>query len=173
MWDGKRYEYKATPTAFETLCFLGPKNYPSLLYYFARLAMSTCVPRRGFMKLLQLVLKTRADGLIHCGPPCSTWVWVNRATSRRSRDVPQGDLSVPSVSSSNTFLGFYIVGIKHESMFIEFYWTWTVLSGNLESNKSEFDFQVSKIHQASSHLCVYPTWKFKNRFVPNLKGDFD
>ena len=50
-----------------------------------------------------------------------TEVWVNRATSRRSKDVPEGDLSVPSVSSSNTFLGFYIVGIKQESVFIEFH----------------------------------------------------
>eukprot|EP00435_Cladocopium_sp_Y103_P026133 s332_g6.t1 len=56
---------------------------------------------KGFLKLIQLVLKTRADGLIHCGPPCSTWVWVNRATSKRSRDSPAGDASVPSVASSN------------------------------------------------------------------------
>lgn len=61
------------------------------------------------MKLVQLVLKTRGDGLIHCGPPCSTWVWVNRATSRRSRDVPEGDPTVQSVASSNMFLRFNFV----------------------------------------------------------------
>lgn len=61
--------------------------------------------RRGFLRLVQLVLKTAPEGLIHCGPPCSSWVWVNRATSRRSRESPEGDGGVASVAPANTILG--------------------------------------------------------------------
>jgi hypothetical protein len=78
-----------------------------------------CPLRRGFLKLIQLVLRTQADGLIHCGPPCSSWVWVNRATAKRSRDSPAGDTSIPSVASGNLFLGFNIIWIwsntRHKS----------------------------------------------------------
>lgn len=65
-----------------------------------------CPLRRGFMKLIQLALRARGDSLLHCGPPCSSWVWVNRGTSLRSKDSPEGDMDVASVAASNMFLGF-------------------------------------------------------------------
>lgn len=57
--------------------------------------------RRGYLRLIQMVLQTKPDGLVHAGPPCSTWVWVNRGTSQRSSEYPEGDSTVPSVKSSN------------------------------------------------------------------------
>lgn len=60
--------------------------------------------RRGFLKLLQHCLRLREGSLVHCGPPCSTWVWVNRHSSKRSKDCPEGDSDVPSVASSNESL---------------------------------------------------------------------
>lgn len=57
------------------------------------------------MRLVQLTLRAKESALLHCGPPCSTWVWVNRATSKRSAMCPEGDESKPSVSESNQLLG--------------------------------------------------------------------
>lgn len=61
--------------------------------------------RRGMLRLIQLVLRAREDSLIHCGPPCSSWVWVNRGTSQRSAGCPEGDTNVRSVADSNVILG--------------------------------------------------------------------
>ena len=52
------------------------------------------------------VLQAKEDALIHCGPPCSSWIWVNRGTSRRTREEPEGDAGVNSVLNSNARLGF-------------------------------------------------------------------
>ena len=113
-----------------------------------------CPLRRGFLKLIQLVLKTRADGLIHCGPPCSSWVWVNRATSKRSRDSPAGDASIQSVAYGNSFLGFKIVDlIKHHTIqphiiLIEFLCAWKKVM------RSDLNFQGSKsIHAWLLMVC--------------------
>lgn len=56
---------------------------------------------RGFLRLLQQTLRGKEDSLLHAGPPCSTWVWVNRFTSGRSKEEPQGNLKQPSVAESN------------------------------------------------------------------------
>ena len=67
--------------------------------------------RPGFIKALAMMLRVEEDGLAVLGPPCSTWVWVNRATSKRSRELPDGDESVPSVKMANRPLGnmIYII----------------------------------------------------------------
>ena len=44
------------------------------------------------------------DALLHGGPPCGTYVWVNRATSKRSGECPDGDVSVTSVANANLLL---------------------------------------------------------------------
>ena len=56
------------------------------------------------MRLVQLALRVREDGLVHGGPPCSSWVWVNRHTSQRCVDNPEGDSSVESVAMANEIL---------------------------------------------------------------------
>lgn len=48
-------------------------------------------PRIGFMEILLLVLRLRPGGLLVGGPPCSTWVFINRGTSRRSKKRVLGD----------------------------------------------------------------------------------
>lgn len=56
------------------------------------------------MRLVQLALRVREDGLVHGGPPCSSWVWVNRHTSQRCVDNPEGNSSVESVAMANEIL---------------------------------------------------------------------
>jgi hypothetical protein len=46
---------------------------------------------RGFILALQLVRRVKRGGLIMAGPPCSSWVFMNRATSCRSWVNPLGD----------------------------------------------------------------------------------
>lgn len=41
---------------------------------------------------------------MHAGPPCSSWVWINRGTSGRSLENVMGDLAQPSVRQGNTNL---------------------------------------------------------------------
>lgn len=62
-------------------------------------------PRKGFLRLLQLALRTKEDALLHAGPPCSTFVWVNRHTSGRSREDPEGHRWIPGVEAANKPLG--------------------------------------------------------------------
>ncbi len=65
--------------------------------------------RKGLLKLIQLTLKVQEDGLVHGGPPCSSWVWVNRHTSQRCVDNPEGDASVESVGMANQILGYIYI----------------------------------------------------------------
>ncbi len=53
-------------------------------------------------KGLQGILRCKSTGLIHCGPPCSSFVWLNRGTSKRNAENPEGDPNVESVQSANT-----------------------------------------------------------------------
>ena len=54
---------------------------------------------------VQQVLRLKAGGLLHGGPPCSSWIFLNAGTSRRSADQPVGDESQPSVRQANKNLG--------------------------------------------------------------------
>lgn len=60
----------------------------------------------GFMCGVQYVLRLVEDGLLHGGPPCGTYVWVNRGTSGRSKSAPDGFSHVESVKIANLILGF-------------------------------------------------------------------
>ena len=61
--------------------------------------------RPGFFRALQYVLRVTENGLMHGGPPCSSFVWVNRATSGRGRDQPDGRDGVKSVFTANKPFG--------------------------------------------------------------------
>jgi hypothetical protein len=58
----------------------------------------------GLLHAIKGVLRLRQRGLLWGGVPCSSFVWINRGTSRRSRANPLGDVSVASVSTSNTIV---------------------------------------------------------------------
>ena len=62
------------------------------------------VVRHGILRGIQIALRLVPDGLLHGGPPCSSFVWLNRGTSKRSAGDVDGDLSEPSVSIANEIL---------------------------------------------------------------------
>lgn len=53
-----------------------------------------CWLRPGFMRALTLILKLRPHGLIHAGPPCSSFVYINAYTHGRTRSKPFGNCSL-------------------------------------------------------------------------------
>ena len=94
--------------------------------------------RTGFFKLVQKVLRVAEGGLLHGGPPCSSFVWMNSGTSCRSKDMPEGRKNVKSVQIANANLG----GNQTENVFafwlffphFQNYITWYYIS-NLISDK--------------------------------------
>lgn len=61
--------------------------------------------RSGFCQALLGTLRLRADGLLMLGPPCGSFVWVNQATSKRSKDRPYGDESKEYVNIASLSFG--------------------------------------------------------------------
>lgn len=47
------------------------------------------------------VMRLKVGGLLWGGVPCSSWVFLNRHTSKRSREAPLGDEGQPSVRRAN------------------------------------------------------------------------
>ena len=50
------------------------------------------------------VLKIRQNGLLFGGPPCSSWVFINAGSHKRTRESPEGDTTRSYISSANRFL---------------------------------------------------------------------
>ena len=72
--------------------------------------MSLLTLRLGFSQAVLGVLRVKADGLIHFGPPCSSFVWLNRATSGRSRSRPYGFEDRTYVEAASLKLGLNRTG---------------------------------------------------------------
>ena len=68
--------------------------------------------RDGFLRLVQGCLRVVEDGAMHGGPPCSSWVWLNRGTSGRCLDAVMGDPQQPSVQQGNLNLDFESTGLS-------------------------------------------------------------
>ena len=64
--------------------------------------------RGGFLRAVQQALRVVEDGACHAGPPCSSWVWLNRGTSQRTVESVMGDLDQPSVVQSNEKLALVL-----------------------------------------------------------------
>ena len=50
---------------------------------------------QGFITAVQWCRRVRAGGHCHFGTVCSSWVWMCRATTRRSESCPLGDRRAP------------------------------------------------------------------------------
>ena len=68
--------------------------------------------RRGFLRAIQGVLRCVEDGLVHGGPPCSSWIWVNAGTSKRTALSYWGNPDEPSVATANECLGCRASGLR-------------------------------------------------------------
>ena len=58
----------------------------------------------GFLKAIQLILRTQEGGLITAGPPCSSFVFLNMGTSLRSKTRPLGNSRRAYIREANMFL---------------------------------------------------------------------
>ena len=65
-------------------------------------------PRTGLCQAVLIALRCQVGALVMGGPPCSSFVWINSATSRRSRGRPLGDTSKKYIRSSNKPLGMRV-----------------------------------------------------------------
>lgn len=63
----------------------------------------------GFFNCVRLVLKLKPRALLFGGPPCSSWVFINRATSRRSASRAMGDQKMEHVRLGNSILARWIL----------------------------------------------------------------
>lgn len=57
--------------------------------------------RSGFLKLLQLALRVRPDGLAAFGIPCGSYIFLNCPTHQRRADNPFGNEKLEYVSLAN------------------------------------------------------------------------
>lgn len=55
----------------------------------------------GFLRALTYVLHLGPQGLLWAAPPCSTWVWIGRSQTGRTRRDPLGDKSKTFVDKAN------------------------------------------------------------------------
>ena len=63
-----------------------------------------CCFRTGFVKAVENTLRLKENALFFAGLPCCSFVFINLATSKRSRYRPFGDCSLGYVQDSNVFL---------------------------------------------------------------------
>ena len=56
---------------------------------------------QGFALLLKLALRVQSGGTTWFGILCSSWIWLSRSVSKRSRSNPAGDCSRPFVAEAN------------------------------------------------------------------------
>jgi len=55
----------------------------------------------GFAHALTLLHRLRPGSLVHLAPVCSSWTWMNRGTSKRSKERPLGDESLAYIQDAN------------------------------------------------------------------------
>ena len=63
----------------------------------------------GWLKALSNIVHTKCDGLNHWGPPCSSWVFINRWTSGRTAQNPLGNEARRYVRDANTMTSRMVV----------------------------------------------------------------
>ena len=61
--------------------------------------------RWGLCSIIRSLLRVKPDGLMLGGPPCGSYVFINRGTSKRSQWRHFGDCSLKYVRDANMILG--------------------------------------------------------------------
>ena len=102
--------------------------------------------RRGFCKFVQVILRLVPLGVVVAGPPCSSFVWVNKSTSKRSRGRPLGDSSKQYVRESNTTFASTFISLL-----------WFLVGRDAECTQKLFDWHTyfePRINARLSMLCL-------------------
>jgi hypothetical protein len=66
----------------------------------------------GFLLACEMVMRVRPRGFVHFAPPCSSFTWANRSTSKRTTENPLGDPAIRGVSSSNLIVSRCVLLIQ-------------------------------------------------------------
>lgn len=66
--------------------------------------------RVGFIRAVAYTLQLAPNALLHAGPPCSSWVWISRGSTKRSKKNPMGNKSYQSTQDANTQHGVKFTG---------------------------------------------------------------
>ena len=90
--------------------------------WVGRMMLNFVTLRRGFLRLVQGCLRILEDGALHAGPPCSTWVWINRGTSGRNMERIMGDENQPSVVEGNKKLDLIDIRFFSSKLWKFLYW---------------------------------------------------
>ena len=56
----------------------------------------------GFLQAIKHTLRIMPSGVLHGGVPCSSFIFMSRGTSKRSRCWPAGNTKEPTVALANT-----------------------------------------------------------------------
>lgn len=75
------------------------------------------LPRVGLCQAVQYILRLKPYAMCVGGPPCSSFVWMNVATSKRSKTRPFGNTALGYIQSSNKFLGLWSISFTGFSFF--------------------------------------------------------
>ena len=83
------------------------------------------IPRQGFCHAILGTLRLLPDALLTLGPPCSSFVWLNSATSKRTEQDPYGDESKEYVRRGSLRLGLdslvrYEASLTHVHVHLRF-----------------------------------------------------
>ena len=65
--------------------------------------------RKGFCEIIKKVLKIAPFGMLFGGPPCGSWVYINRYTSKRTAQRIFGDCNRAYVRHANTSLSYVYI----------------------------------------------------------------
>ena len=77
----------------------------------------------GFLKALLYVMSLSNDGLFWVAPPCSSWVWLSRGSSHRSKDNILGNdqyknVRIANEQASRVALLILIALLLHNAIFV-------------------------------------------------------
>ena len=64
-------------------------NYPRS-WQTISMMMPACTLRSGFMRALLMAMRLEEGGVLHAGPPCSSFVFINAFTHGRTKQRPLG-----------------------------------------------------------------------------------
>ena len=59
---------------------------------------------RGFLRALAHIVNLAPDGMLWTAPPCSSWVWIGRSSTSRTRESPLGNTDHEKVHMANVLV---------------------------------------------------------------------
>lgn len=72
------------------------------------------------MRALFFTLRLKRGGLLHGGPPCSSFCWVSRWSTKRSNTNPLGCKTIPGTVIANAKLGGMTFGADALKIYLRF-----------------------------------------------------